>query len=137
MVFSCIGLEFFLVFCDSFVCFCSLVTLCRLCIFGVRAVFGVGACYVFPQGVLAIVLLMGSMFGVGETRAYTGCWVEQPLWSMGVTALMGSGSAPSSLGVKNPRSGFKLQCEEWSAPTGKETLVYSSPWVVHRGHAIQ
>lgn len=82
-----------------------------MCIFGVRAVFGMGACYVFPQGVLAVVLLMGSTFGVGETRAYTGCWVEQPLCSVVVTALMGAGSAPQSSGVKNPRSGFKLQCE--------------------------
>ena len=100
MVFSCIGLEFFLssFFCDCFVCFCSLVTLRRLCesnIFGVRAVLDVGACYVFPRGVLAIVLLMGSMFGVGETTAYTGCWVGQPLCSVVVTALLGVGSAPS------------------------------------------
>lgn len=98
-----------------------------MCIFGVRAVFGVGACYVFPQGVLAIVLLMGSMFGVGETRAYTGCWVEQPLCSVVVTALMGAGSAPQSLGVKNPRSGFKLQCEVGRSGV---LLLGKKPWCI-------
>ena len=100
MVFSCIGLLSFQFFCDSFVCFCSLVTLRRLCesnIFGVRAVLDVGACYVFPRGVLAIVLLMGSMCGVGETRAYAGYWVGQPLCSVVVTALLGVGSVPRSL----------------------------------------
>ena len=74
------------------------MTLCKLCesnIFGVRAVFGVGACYVLPQGVLAIVLLMGSVFG--ETRATLDVGGGQPLCSVLVTALLGAGSAPQSL----------------------------------------
>ena len=62
--------------------------------------FDVDTSHVFPQGVLAIVLLMGSVFGVGETRAYTGCWVGQPLCSVVFTALLGAGSAPQLLEYK-------------------------------------
>lgn len=49
-----------------------------------------GACYVLPQGVLAIVLLMGSVFG--ETRAaldvgwgslFALC-LSQPCWGQGL-----------------------------------------------------
>ena len=51
------------------------VSLCRLCesnIFGMRAVFGMDACHIFPQSTLAIVSLIAGMFGVVMTKAYTG-----------------------------------------------------------------
>lgn len=58
----------------------NLRRLCESNIFWCQgAVLDVGACYVFPRGVLAIVLLMGSMFGVGETEPALDIWVEQPL----------------------------------------------------------
>ena len=41
--------------------------------FGVRAVLGMDACHVFPQNVLAVVLLIGGVFGVVVTRACTKC----------------------------------------------------------------
>ena len=97
------------------------VTRYRLCesnIFGVRAVFGTDVCHIFPQGVLAVVPLIGGVFGVVVTRACTGCWVGPPLCSVVVTAMLGAGRW------------------DWSTPAGKRTLVYSSPGVTHRGHAI-
>lgn len=58
-------------------------------IFGERAVFGMDACHVSPQGVLAPVLLTGGVFIVVVKRAHTGCWVGPPLCSVGFTALSG------------------------------------------------
>ena len=73
-------------------CFYVGVPLCSLLecnIFGERAAFGMDACHVFPQGVLAPVLLIGGVFIVVLKRAHTGCWVGPPLCSVGFTALLG------------------------------------------------
>ena len=75
-------------------------SLCRLCefnIFGVRVVFGMNASHIFPQSVLAVIPLIGSVIGVVVSRACSGCWVELPLCSMAVTALSGVKSAPHLL----------------------------------------
>ena len=75
----------------------SLCSLHESSIFGARAVFGLDACYIFPQGVLAIIPLIGGVIGVVVTRACTGCWVGPPLCSVVVTALSGAGSSPQLL----------------------------------------
>ena len=81
-------------------CFYVETPLCSLCesnIFGAKAVFGMDACHVFPQGVLALLPLIGGVIGVVVTRACTGCWAGPPLCSVVVTALSGAGSAPQLL----------------------------------------
>ena len=62
-------------------------------IFGVRAVFSMDSCHVFPWCVLAIVPLMGAVTGVVVTTAYTKCPSGPPLPSVVVTVLLGAGSA--------------------------------------------
>lgn len=62
-------------------------------IFGVRAVFSMDACRVFPRCVLAIVPSMGTVTGVVVTRAYTKCPEGPPLPSVVATVLLGAGSA--------------------------------------------
>ena len=44
------------------------VSLCRLCgfnIFGMKAVFSVDVCHLFPQYTLAVIPLIGGVTGVG------------------------------------------------------------------------
>ena len=51
------------------------VSLCRLCgfnIFGMKAVFSVDVCHLFPQYILAVNALIGSLTGVVVTRVYPG-----------------------------------------------------------------
>ena len=54
-----------------------------------RAVFGVGACYVFPQGVLIAITLIEGMAGDGG--ASTGWEVELPLCSVSVNTMSVAG----------------------------------------------
>ena len=77
-------------------CFYVGASVCSLpesSIFGVRAVFSMDSCRVFPPCVLAIVPLMGAVTGVVVTRAYTKCPAGPPLPSVVVTVLLGAGSA--------------------------------------------
>ena len=46
----------------------SLCRLCESCIFDARAVFGMHASHVFPQSVLAVILLIADVIG-GVSRA--------------------------------------------------------------------
>lgn len=71
----------------------SLCSLLASIIFGVRAVFGVTACYIFPQCVLALVFLIEGVFDV-VTRAYFGCLVGPLLFSLVVIDLLGTRYAP-------------------------------------------
>ena len=72
----------------------SLYRLCEFSIFGVRASFGMDTSHIFPQGMLAIIPLIGDGIGVVLSRACTGFWVGPPLCSVAVRALLGVGSAP-------------------------------------------
>ena len=81
-------------------CFYMVVSLCSLHesnIFGVRTVFGMDACHIFPQGVLAVIALIGGGIGVVVTTVCTRCWAGPPLCSVVVTALSGAASAPQLL----------------------------------------
>ena len=52
------------------------MSLCRVCesnIFGARAGFCMDASHDFPQSVLAVIPLIGSVIGVVVSRACTGC----------------------------------------------------------------
>lgn len=65
------------------------VSLCRLCgfnIFGMKGVFSVDVCHLFPQCMLAVIPLIGGVTGVG-TRDCAECCVGPPLCSVGDTAL--------------------------------------------------
>ena len=57
----------------SFYVGASLRSLHESNIFGVRAVFDMDACHVFPQCVLAVIPLIGGVIGVVVTRACTVC----------------------------------------------------------------
>ena len=86
-------------------------SLCRLCesnIFGMRAVFGMDACHIFPQSTLAIVSLIAGMFGVVMTKAYTGCWAGPPLCSVVVTALL------------------KVKCVPWLLESNPQIQLYAA-----------
>ena len=75
-------------------------SVCRLCesnIFVVRTGFCMDASHIFPQSVLAIILLIGGGICVVVSRASPGFWVGPPLFSMAVTALSGVGSTPQFL----------------------------------------
>ena len=50
----------------------SLCSLCEFSIFGVRAVFSMDACHVFPQCVLAVIPLIGGETAVVMIRDCTG-----------------------------------------------------------------
>lgn len=81
-------------------CFYEGASLCSLHesdIFGARDVFGMDACHIFPQGVLAVVPLMEGVVAVVMTEARTGFWTGPPLCSVIVTALSGAESAPPFL----------------------------------------
>lgn len=56
------------------------------------------ASHVFPQSVMAIILLIGGVVGIVISGAHAGCEMGLLLCSMAVTALSGSGSAPQLLG---------------------------------------
>lgn len=43
--------------------------------------------HIFPEGVLAIIPLIGNVVDVGESRACAGCEVVLSLFSLAVTAL--------------------------------------------------
>ena len=66
-------------------------------IFEVRAGFVINASHIFPQSVLVVSPLIGGVIGVVMTRTCTGCWVEPPVCSVVVTALLRTGSAPQLL----------------------------------------
>ena len=66
-------------------------------IFGVRAVFSMDACHIFPQGVLARISLIVGVISVLVTRACPGFWVGPPLSSVVVTALSAAGPASQLL----------------------------------------
>ena len=75
-------------------------SLCRLCVsnsFGARADFSTDASHIFPQGMLAIIPLIGAVIGVVVSIVYAGCEVGPPLCSETVTILSGVGSAPQLL----------------------------------------
>lgn len=70
--------------------------LCGLCLpsaFGGRTGFDVNTNYIFPQGVLATVTLVGRVAGDGEARACAGCEAGLPLCSVTVTTLSAVDSA--------------------------------------------
>lgn len=59
----------------------SLCSLFASDIFGVRAVFGMDACCIFPQSMLAIVPSIGGVFGVVVTRVPSDAgWGLFALW---------------------------------------------------------
>lgn len=64
-------------------------------IFGARAVLGMDACHVSSEGMLTLVSLIGSEFGVVVNTSIAGCWANPPLCPVDVTALSGAGCAPS------------------------------------------
>lgn len=55
------------------------------------------ASYVFPQGVLATIILVGGGAGDGRDRAGLSCEVEIVLCSVAVTAISSVGSDPKLL----------------------------------------
>ena len=59
-------------------------------VFGVRAGFSMGTSPIFPQGVLAVILLIEGVVGVIISRACGGCEVGLPLSSVPVTAPQGA-----------------------------------------------
>ena len=91
--------------------FYVVTTLCRLYdskIFGERAVFGMDAYHIFPQGRLALVPLIGCVFGVVVCRACISdrassllCGCHKPVRDR----------VCSSVVVEAPISVSKLQCE--------------------------
>lgn len=62
-----------------------------------KADFDMDASHIFPQGVLATIILIGSVVGVGRFKAYTVHKARLPLCSMAIAALSGVGSATLSL----------------------------------------
>ena len=92
-------------------CFYVGVTLCESNIFGARGpFFGMGACHLFPQVVLALVLIKG-VFGGVVTRAFSGCGGEaSSLFHSCHSPFRGRVCSPV-VGVEAPRSSFKLWCE--------------------------
>ena len=80
------------------VCFYVGESLCRLCVssvFGVRSGFDMDTSHIFsPQGMLAVITLIGDLVGVGRPKACAGCEVGLPLCSLAVTALSGVGYGP-------------------------------------------
>ena len=85
-------------------CFYEGASLCRPCVssvFGMRADFGMDASHVFPQGVLAVITLIGDVVGVVVSRACTGYFVGPPLCSIADATLSGWGVLPSCW-IRNP-----------------------------------
>ena len=81
-------------------CFYVGVSPCRLClssVFGVRAGSDVDASHVFPQCLLATITLVGSVVGIGGSKAYAACEVELSLCSIAIAGLLGWGRLPSCL----------------------------------------
>ena len=66
-------------------------------VFGARAGFAIDTSHTFPQGVLAIIPLIGAVIGVVMSRACSGCWVGLPLCSVAIPALSGVGPDPQLL----------------------------------------
>ena len=67
----------------------SLCSPCEYNIFGVKINFCMNTCIVFPQSTMVIVLLIGRVFGIVITRAYTDYQVGPPLCSVVRIALWG------------------------------------------------
>lgn len=65
--------------------------------FGGRVGFGMNTSHVFPQGLLAAIILVRGETGNRRVRARVGCEVGLPLRSVAVTALMEVGSSPKLL----------------------------------------
>lgn len=66
------------------------VPLCILWVFtdfGMMVTFDADTNHIFPEGVLAIIPLIGNVVDVGESRACAGCEVVLSLFSLAVTAL--------------------------------------------------
>ena len=62
--------------------------------FGVRAVFGMDDCRLFPHCMLAVMPLIGGLTGVVVTLACPGYRAGAPLCSVVVTVLSGAESSP-------------------------------------------
>ena len=82
-----------------------------LIFFGVRAVFSVDACCLFPQCILAIIPLIGGVTGVVVTRACTGYWLGPPLLLCGCYCPVRGWVCSLAVGVEAPRSVSELQSE--------------------------
>ena len=65
---------------------------------GRRTVLGFDACRLFPQHILAVFPLIGSVVGIGGCKACVGYEVGFPLCSVAVTILSGAGPAPQVMG---------------------------------------
>lgn len=73
------------------------VSLCRLCgfnIFGMKGVFSVDVCHLFPQCMLGVILLIEPVIDIVVTRTFTVYCEGHPLFSVVVTALSEVWSAP-------------------------------------------
>lgn len=106
----------------------SLFRLCVSSVFGVRAVFDMDTSHVFPQGVLAVIPLLGNMVGAGVSIACVGCEAGLPLCFVPVAVLSGAGSSPS-VGIEVLRVGLPLS----SCLAPKEKIAEASEACVLTG----
>lgn len=95
-------------------------------VFGGRSGFDMDASFVFPQGVLANIPLIGCVVGVGGYKVCIGCEVGLPLCSVPVAPLSRVWSAPQCWS-RSPEGQFNqvlLPLSTWPAP--KEVIAGAS-----------